>query len=555
MISVLYVEDDVSLLEIGKFLLEKDGSVEVDTCSSVSDALRKISGKRYDIIISDYAMPVTNGIKFLKSLRSAGDTTPFFFFAGKGRKSVIIDALNLGADFYLEKAGNAKVQFEELKDEIQRATERKSTSMILDQSNLMLKSVLDAVAEGVLVVDPDGKITTFNQNFLSLLKIPGDLTGIGNDSPVLLKYIQDQLEDSGDFSRKIETMSTDPGITCQGTIHVRDGQVFAWSSRARKTGDTISGRIWSFRDISEQNRTGLQLATVKEQLNAVEEELHHHREEREKKEEMIQKGEEIIGIITRATPDGILTSIDGNIVKTNEQFAEMLGYSTPELAGRSLLDFISPDSPGEVMNSIRSGSGGRYEYSALHRNGSSFRVDATGYPVSYRGDTILVSIVRRVPDTALHQEKSPGSGGIQIEPEREEAGTSPELISEPGPDGRIRPEQVSFVSVTAGITTKGNTTISHLTADAGEDQALHQKNSPESDGIQYETEREEGSTSHEFFSESRQEGEMSPVCQYLPASLPKEIPVSLLPGKSMMHTFHQTSGKPSLPRAMITVLS
>jgi PAS domain S-box-containing protein len=483
MISVLYVEDDTSLLEIGKFLLEKDGSIVVDTCSSVNDALKKISGKRYDIIISDYAMPVTNGIKFLKSLRSRGETTPFFFFAGKGRKSVIIEALNLGADFYLEKAGNAKVQFEELMYEIQRAVERKSTSMKLDQSNVIPGSVLESVAEGVLVVDPYGKITTFNQNFLSLLKIPGDLISIGNDSPILLKYIQDQLEDPDDFSKKIETMSSDPAITCQGTIHAQEGQVFIWSSQALKTGDTISGRIWSFRDISDQNRTALQLATVKEQLKAVEKELHHHREELEKKEAMIQKGEEIIDIITRETPDGILTSIGGNIVKANEQFADMLGYSTSELAGRSILDFVSPDSPGEGMTSIRSGSGGRYEYSALHRDGSSFRVEAAGYPVRYRGDTILVSIVRRLPDTTLHQKKSPDSGGIQVEPEREEAereeaGNSPELVSESSPDMEIRPEHVSFVSVPAGITTKEHKSINltwevddaHLTADVRENQ-------------------------------------------------------------------------------------
>ena len=478
MISVLYVEDDTSLLEIGKFLLEKDGSIEVDTCSSVNDALKKISEKRYDIIISDYAMPVTNGIKFLKSLRSGGDTTPFFFFAGKGRKSVIIEALNLGADFYVEKAGNAKVQFEELMYEIKRAVERKSTSATVDQSNFIPGSVLESVAEGVLVVDPFGKIATFNQNFLSLLKIPEELTSIRCDSPILLKHIQDQLEDPDDFSKKIETITRDPGITCQGTIHVKEGQVFIWSSQAQKTGDTISGRIWSFRDISDQNKTGLQLATVKEQLKAAEEELHHHCRELETKEAMIQKGEEIIDIITRETPDGILTSIGGNIIEANEQFAEMLGYSTPELAGRSILDFVSPDSPGEVMTSIRSGSGGRYVYSALHRNGSSFKVEAAGYPVRYRGDTILVSIVRRVSDTALHQKKSPDSGGIQVEPEKEEAGNSLELISESRPDGEIRPEHVSGVSVPAGITAKGNTGISltwevddaHLPADVGENQ-------------------------------------------------------------------------------------
>jgi PAS domain S-box-containing protein len=480
MISVLYVEDDTSLLEIGKFLLEKDGSIAVDTCSSVNDAIKQISGKRYDIILSDYAMPGTNGIKFLKSLRSGGDTTPFFFFAGKGRKSVIIEALNLGADFYLEKAGNAKVQFEELMHEIQRAAERKSTFVSVDQSTFILESVLESVAEGVLVIDPFGKITTFNQNFLSLLKIPADQIGIGNDSPVLLKYIEDHLEDPDDFSRKTETMTTDPGITCQGTIHAQEGQVFSWSSRALKTGDTISGRIWSFCDISEQTRTGLQLATVQEQLKAREEELHHLREELETNEAMIQKGEEIIDIITRETPDGILTSIGGNIVKANEQFADMLGHSTSELAGRSLLGFMSPDSAGEVMTSIRSGSRGRYEYSVLHRNGSSFRVEAAGYPVRYRGDTILVSIVRRVSDTAVHQEKSPDSSRIQVEvePEQIEAGSSPERISEPSPDGEMEPEHVSGVSVPAVVTTKEHDRISltwevddaDLTADAGENQ-------------------------------------------------------------------------------------
>ncbi len=285
MISVLYVDDDTSLLEIGKFLLEKDGSVEVDTCSSVRDALTNISGKHYDVIISDYAMPVQNGLKFLQGLRSGGDTTPFFFFAGKGRKSVIIEALNLGADFYLEKAGNAKVQFEELRQEIQRTVERQSTVAQGDQQKWndgvpglttlwnqgILESVLESVAEGVLVVDALGNITGFNQNLPGLAEIPADLAGIGSDSSKLLKYIQDKLEDPGDFARKTEMIASDPGIACQGGISTKDGQVFIWSSQARKTGDALIGRIWIFRDISDQTRDGLQLATATELLTTAQE--------------------------------------------------------------------------------------------------------------------------------------------------------------------------------------------------------------------------------------------------------------------------------------------
>ncbi len=258
---------------------------------------------------------------------------------------------------------------------------------------------------------------------------------------------------------------------------MKEGQVFSWSSEAQKAGNTTCGRIWSFLDISDCDRAGQQLATVKDQLNAAEEELHRLRRERETQEAVIRKNEEIIDIIARAASDGIITSIGGNIVSANKQFAAMLGYSTAELAGRPLPDFISPDSPGEVMDAVRSGSGGDYEYSVLHRNGSPVRVETTGYPVRFQGDTILVSIVRRVPETtaALPQEESPESAVVQPEPEEVADSTSQELISETRSDREIRPEPVSFVSVPAGITPKEHDRISltwevddaHLPADAG----------------------------------------------------------------------------------------
>ncbi len=482
MIFVLYVEDDISLLEIGKALLEKDGTVEVDTCSSVNAALEKISRKRYDVIISDYAMPGTNGIKFLQGLRSAGDTTPFFFFAGKGRKSVIIEAWNQGADYYLEKAGNAKVQFEELRSEIYRAVEKRTTAALPDQPAGVLASVLESVPEGVLITDLQGNVRVYNQNFLSLLNIPEDLLRTGSDSQVLLKYIRDKLEDPEDFSRTIGLVAGEPGITCEGTIRSRGGQVFTWSSRARKTGDTVSGRTWIFSDISDHTRAGHQLATVTEQLRAAEQELHDLRKDLEQKEVVLKKTEEIIDIFTTSASDAILTSSGDRIVHVNERFAEMLGYRAQELAGRSIPDIISPDSSGDVINNIRSGSGGTYEFSALHRNGSSLQIKATGYSISHRGDALLVSVIHSVPGkpAGVHPEKpadiSAGSGSIQAEPGKEEAGTGTDLVPEARPGEEIQSGPVFVLSVPAGITVRGHDRVSlmwevdeaHLSADAGE---------------------------------------------------------------------------------------
>ena len=79
---------------------------------------------RYDAIISDYQMPGTNGIDFLKSLRSKGNKMPFILFTGRGREEVVIEALNSGADFYLQKGGNPDAQFIELEHKVREAVGR-----------------------------------------------------------------------------------------------------------------------------------------------------------------------------------------------------------------------------------------------------------------------------------------------------------------------------------------------------------------------------------------------------------------------------------------------
>lgn len=54
-----------------------------------------------------------NGITLLREIRSTSDI-PFILFTGKGREEVVIDAINSGADFYLQKGGDPAAQFAEL---------------------------------------------------------------------------------------------------------------------------------------------------------------------------------------------------------------------------------------------------------------------------------------------------------------------------------------------------------------------------------------------------------------------------------------------------------
>ncbi|MEI6293736.1 MAG: PAS domain S-box protein [Methanomicrobiales archaeon] len=136
---VLYVDDEPGLLGVVKLYLEKEEAFEVDTLASARMALEKLDTEEYDAIISDYHMPEIDGITFLKQLKASGNVTPFIIFTGRGREEVVIQALNEGADFYLQKGGEPKSQFTELSHKIRSAISRKRTENALRESELFLK--------------------------------------------------------------------------------------------------------------------------------------------------------------------------------------------------------------------------------------------------------------------------------------------------------------------------------------------------------------------------------------------------------------------------------
>ncbi|MEN6442873.1 MAG: response regulator [Methanoregula sp.] len=149
MISVLYVDDEPALLDIGKLFLERSGLMHVDTDTSVPDALKKIQESSYDAVISDYEMPVMNGIEMLKSIRSAYPSLPVILFTGRGREAVVIEALNQGADAYLQKGGDPKSQFAELIHLITQAVERRRAQETILHLN-RLYSVLSRTNKAVI---------------------------------------------------------------------------------------------------------------------------------------------------------------------------------------------------------------------------------------------------------------------------------------------------------------------------------------------------------------------------------------------------------------------
>ncbi|MCK9580789.1 MAG: PAS domain S-box protein [Methanoregula sp.] len=130
MISVLYIDDEPELLELGKIFLELDGTFAITTAESGLSALEIIKNANFDAIVSDYMMPEMDGISLLRDIRTISDI-PFILFTGKGREEVVMEAINSGADFYLQKGGAPKAQFAELGHKIVQAVSRRRAEQAL----------------------------------------------------------------------------------------------------------------------------------------------------------------------------------------------------------------------------------------------------------------------------------------------------------------------------------------------------------------------------------------------------------------------------------------
>jgi DNA-binding response OmpR family regulator len=166
MYSVLYVDDEQHLLDLCRTYLEKDPDFSVDTALSAAAAREKIRKGSCDIIVSDYQMPVTDGIAFLQEVRAAYPDIPFILFTGKGREDVVIRAIDCGADFYVQKGGAAGPQFAELAHKIRAAIDHRRSARDLQENESLLqhfKTSLDWASDEVYWLDFEGKIFYVNE--------------------------------------------------------------------------------------------------------------------------------------------------------------------------------------------------------------------------------------------------------------------------------------------------------------------------------------------------------------------------------------------------------
>nr|WP_321352591.1 PAS domain S-box protein [uncultured Methanoregula sp.] len=266
-IRVLYVDDERDLLEIGKLFLEDLGGFLVDTQSSAKDGLAALSSAGYDAVVSDYQMPGMDGIAFLKQVRGSKNSIPFILFTGRGREEVVIQALNEGADFYLQKGGEPVAQFTELSHKVRQAVQQRRAEASIRDHERRETDIINFLPDATFAIDANGIVIAWNRAMEEFSGVPAkEILGKGNYEyslsiynerrPVLIDLV---LQDDK------ETETKYPYILRYGKKLISEKFLpeknngagamiwFTASPLYDTTGKTI-GAIESIRDITERRR-------------------------------------------------------------------------------------------------------------------------------------------------------------------------------------------------------------------------------------------------------------------------------------------------------------
>jgi PAS domain S-box-containing protein len=146
---------------------------------------------------------------------------------------------------------------------VEDITLRKLAESELVKSFSLQKATLESTADGILVVDSNGKIVQYNQKFADMWRIPIEVL-IMKDDAAAIKYVLDQLKYPERFVEKVRKLYSDPGEITYDLLEFKDDRYFERYSQPQKIGGDTVGRVWSFRDITERKKAESELIAAKE---------------------------------------------------------------------------------------------------------------------------------------------------------------------------------------------------------------------------------------------------------------------------------------------------
>ena len=259
-------------------------------------------------------------------------------------------------------------------------TARKGQEDALKQSLSLVQATLQSTADGILVVDNTGRITNHNDRFVAMWKIPPEVVASKDDESAL-NHVLGQLREPEAFLSKVKDLYRNSESTSFDVLQFHDGRVFERYSQPQIIEGQPVGRVWSFRDVTEQRRS----------------------------EGALRENEERYRNLYESAPIGI-ASVDreGRFLQCNHSLQQILGYEEDELRGLTFSDITYPEDRKiglDALQQLVAGTAEKIEFEKryIRKDGeiiwARLRISAVRDPAS----RTLVETVTMIENVTAHK--------------------------------------------------------------------------------------------------------------------------------------------------------
>lgn len=171
--KILVIDDEESIRFTFQRHLEREGH-SVVTAANFSVAQEYLSHSAFDVIFVDIILGEENGLQILREIRVRGLQCPVIMITGVPELETAAESVRLGAYDYLskpiDKTGLLRVTRQALRHKFLQ-DERTRIAAENDRYRQHLDAIFRSVTEGIITVDPDMRLTEWNEAALRLLQI------------------------------------------------------------------------------------------------------------------------------------------------------------------------------------------------------------------------------------------------------------------------------------------------------------------------------------------------------------------------------------------------